>query len=261
VPCVVGRAAMSAKKGLRSAVLLALHTAQLHVVVPRSGELSWSAWSVCVCVCVADAMAALRGPKFGGAVHDGTILSVRRGRAPRNGKVNVRAEQGHDVANHGRVVATLAATTSPPRCTEGDTMCGRYALALVSVWREWGSHVAKNQQRPSEVRQQLESAQMPVADAPGDDEVRPSYNFAPGYHGLVYRADGPGHGGQHDDSQQAEAAPVGEEGATGDTNTTYKLQAMQWGMSWANAGRPRADQATQGSCRSGRSATRTTAAR
>jgi hypothetical protein len=50
-----------------------------------------------------------------------------------NVKVNGRAEQGHDVANHGRVVATLPATTSPPRCTEGDTMCGRYALALVSV--------------------------------------------------------------------------------------------------------------------------------
>jgi hypothetical protein len=131
------------------------------------------------------------------------------------------------------------------------------------VWRECGSHVAKHPQRPSEVRQQLEQAQMPVADAPGDDEVRQSYNFAPGYHGLVYRADGPGHGhgGQHDDSQQAEAAPVGEQGATGDTNTTYKLQAMQWGRSCAHARRPRADHATQGSCRSGRSATRTTAAR
>jgi hypothetical protein len=64
------------------------------------------------------------------------------------------------------------------------------------------------------VRQQLEQAQMPVADAPGDDEVRQSYNFAPGYHGLVYRADGRGHGGQH-------------EGGPGDTQ--YKLASMQWG--------------------------------
>ncbi|KAF2830380.1 DUF159-domain-containing protein [Ophiobolus disseminans] len=74
-------------------------------------------------------------------------------------------------------------------------MCGRYALAL----------------RPSEVRHQLEQAQMPVDETPADDAVRQSYNFAPGYHGLVYRADGPGHGG-----------------ATGETK--YRLQAMQWGL-------------------------------
>jgi hypothetical protein len=61
---------------------------------------------------------------------------------------------------------------------------------------------------------------MPVEDAPEDDEVRQSYNFAPGYHGLVYRADGPEHGGQ-----QEEIAEVKKEGAT---DTKYKLQAMQW---------------------------------
>jgi hypothetical protein len=32
---------------------------------------------------------------------------------------------------------------------------------------------------------------MPVDEAPDDDSVRQSYNFAPGYYGLVYRADGP----------------------------------------------------------------------
>ena len=44
---------------------------------------------------------------------------------------------------------------------------------------------------------------MPVDDAPDDhdDSVRQSYNFAPGYRGLVYRADGGAH----------------------------KLQAMKWG--------------------------------
>jgi putative SOS response-associated peptidase YedK len=58
---------------------------------------------------------------------------------------------------------------------------------------------------------------MPVEEAPDDDSnVRQSYNFAPGYHGLVYRADGPETGGQ-------------EEGATEDTK--YKLQSMQWGKS------------------------------
>ncbi|CAN9172677.1 unnamed protein product [Alternaria alternata] len=79
-------------------------------------------------------------------------------------------------------------------------MCGRYVLAL----------------RPSEVRQQLEQSQMPVEEAPDDDSnVRQSYNFAPGYHGLVYRADGPETGDQ-------------QEGATEDTK--YKLQSMQWGL-------------------------------
>lgn len=68
---------------------------------------------------------------------------------------------------------------------------------------------------------------MPVEETPNDDDVRQSYNFAPGYHGLVYRADGPEHGGQQDNKEE-ETAQVNKEGATGDTK--YKLQAMQWGM-------------------------------
>ncbi|KAF1828677.1 DUF159-domain-containing protein [Decorospora gaudefroyi] len=91
-------------------------------------------------------------------------------------------------------------------------MCGRYALAL----------------RPSQVRQQLEQSQMPVAEAPDDDsDVRQSYNFAPGYHGLVYRADGPDTGGQQDGKTESEAQ-LTTEGATG--GTKYKLQSMQWGL-------------------------------
>ncbi|PSR81833.1 hypothetical protein BD289DRAFT_438501 [Coniella lustricola] len=57
-------------------------------------------------------------------------------------------------------------------------MCGRYALAL----------------RPSQIRQMLQDEDMPVDEAPADDEdggPRQSYNFAPGYHGVVYRADVP----------------------------------------------------------------------
>jgi hypothetical protein len=96
---------------------------------------------------------------------------------------------------------------------------GEYARSL------FVNHVANCVQRPSEVRQQLEQAQMPVADAPDDDNVRQSYNFAPGYHGLVYRADGPEHGGQHGDEKEE----VDTEGATGDTK--YKLSSMQWGTS------------------------------
>ncbi|KAH9874729.1 hypothetical protein IAQ61_003919 [Plenodomus lingam] len=66
-------------------------------------------------------------------------------------------------------------------------MCGRYVLAL----------------RPSEVCQQLEQSQMPVDEVPDDNDVRQSYNFAPGYHGLVYRADGPDSGGDTKDAQEA----------------------------------------------------------
>ncbi|OAL53714.1 DUF159-domain-containing protein [Pyrenochaeta sp. DS3sAY3a] len=92
-------------------------------------------------------------------------------------------------------------------------MCGRYALAL----------------RPSEVRQQFEDSHMPVEEAPEDDTVRQSYNFAPGYHGLVYRADGPDHGHKHEDKDGAQdVAPKEDHDATADT--TYKLQSMQWGL-------------------------------
>jgi hypothetical protein len=108
------------------------------------------------------------------------------------------------------------------------------------------------------VRQQLEQSQMPVEDAPDDDEVRQSYNFAPGYHGLVYRADGPDHGGQHGGKEE-ESTQVNKEGATDDTK--YKLQAMQWYAS-RNIPSSHADDAIVGGlCLSGQSATRTMAAR
>jgi putative SOS response-associated peptidase YedK len=86
---------------------------------------------------------------------------------------------------------------------------------------------------------------MPVEEAPDDDSnVRQSYNFAPGYHGLVYRADGPETGGQH-------------EGATEDTK--YKLQSMQWGrLSQAPGHVTPTDTMHQVSCHSGQSAIPTT---
>ncbi|KAK1762939.1 embryonic stem cell-specific 5-hydroxymethylcytosine-binding protein [Phialemonium atrogriseum] len=127
-------------------------------------------------------------------------------------------------------------------------MCGRYALAL----------------RPSQIRQMLEDDDMPVYGAPADedddadadeDEAGPrrSYNFAPGYRGVVYRADAPVSGGG--------AAPAaGERGGRGggestdgdggrgkggagdededapvmDAGTRYILQTMKWGLvpSW-----------------------------
>ncbi|ROV98623.1 hypothetical protein VSDG_04294 [Cytospora chrysosperma] len=114
-------------------------------------------------------------------------------------------------------------------------MCGRYALAL----------------RPSQVRRMLQDDDMPVQEAPADDgdgAPRQSYNFCPGYHGIVYRADVPDWGaGPRREAKPAKDAKVtsGEQPETGahdgaaavaadmsDTNgeTRYKLQSMKWGL-------------------------------
>ncbi|KAF4592196.1 DUF159 domain protein [Ophiocordyceps camponoti-floridani] len=79
-------------------------------------------------------------------------------------------------------------------------MCGRYALALPA----------------SQVRQMLEDDAMAVDEAPddGDNASRQSHNFAPGYHGIVYRAATSDRG--------AGSAPAGER--------RYRLQAMKWGL-------------------------------
>lgn len=76
---------------------------------------------------------------------------------------------------------------------------------------------------------------MPVDDAPDDDDVRQTYNFAPGTFGLVYRADVPEYGSgpkraREEVGEAADAAEVEVEEATKDTRTRYKLQAMKWGM-------------------------------
>ena len=82
-----------------------------------------------------------------------------------------------------------------------------------------------------------------------DDEVRETYNFAPGYNGLVYRANVPDAGAtaqeQETESEQtaeanAEVEDTNENDGTGDAlndddstpkgnDTTYRLQAMKWG--------------------------------
>lgn len=69
---------------------------------------------------------------------------------------------------------------------------------------------------------------MQVDEAPDDDEVRETYNFAPGYYGAVYRAEfaehghpgESGHRGQQDEGAELEH----------DRNARYKLQAMKWGL-------------------------------
>ena len=85
---------------------------------------------------------------------------------------------------------------------------------------------------------------MPVDDAPEDDEARETYNFAPGYHGLVYRADVPdyGAGNRRPDNSDAPQRDTRRDDAHEDKTMEnasdslskppkYKLQAMKWGES------------------------------
>src|SRR4051812_9759980 len=97
---------------------------------------------------------------------------------------------------------------------------------------------------------------MPVNDAPadeGDGAPRQSYNFAPGYHGVVYRADVPDRGAGTSraahasrDADTTTTTPPTTTDPTGDeanapsdppaaTQTRYKLQSMKWGLipSWS----------------------------
>ena len=84
---------------------------------------------------------------------------------------------------------------------------------------------------------------MPVDEAPEDDEIRETYNFAPGYHGLVYRADVPDRGAgssqqdrdgpdeeaeQHHDSAPEKTTQSRQLDVPGETR--YKLQKMKWGL-------------------------------
>lgn len=81
---------------------------------------------------------------------------------------------------------------------------------------------------------------MPADDCPPDDEgvTRQTYNFAPGNHGLVYRAEVPDHGAgaggppkDHDqtgDKASESSIPEVDGGATAETK--YRLQAMKWGL-------------------------------
>ena len=102
---------------------------------------------------------------------------------------------------------------------------------------------------------------MPSEEAPDDDQVRQTFNFAPGNHGLVYRADVPDYGAgqkhgagepqgedkaqmQEDEAMNEAAAVVEDSKMTEEEllnrvaadvesesrSTTYKLQAMKWGL-------------------------------
>ncbi|GKT51397.1 putative peptide chain release factor 1, mitochondrial [Colletotrichum spaethianum] len=79
---------------------------------------------------------------------------------------------------------------------------------------------------------------MSVDDAPEDEgqgTPRQTYNFAPGYHGVVYRADvpdrGAGHPHEHKSDERDETATDGTSGQPGEEDKVkYKMQSMQWGL-------------------------------
>lgn len=110
-------------------------------------------------------------------------------------------------------------------------MCGRYALSL----------------RPSQVRRRLNDQNMRADEAPDDnnDRIRQSYNFAPGYHGLIYRAatsDSGAHGQcSEDQDENGDGEPSPKRAKTSHTTaqpvdgratteTKYKIQAAKWGL-------------------------------
>ena len=73
---------------------------------------------------------------------------------------------------------------------------------------------------------------MPVDEAPEDDETRESYNFAPGYYGLVYRADVPDYGAgprRNHNGEEGGDADAADDTAMSGKEVKYKLQAMKWG--------------------------------
>lgn len=78
-------------------------------------------------------------------------------------------------------------------------------------------------QRASQIRQMLQDDDMPVdysVDDHGPDAPRQSYNFAPGYHGVVYRADTPDWGADPQDKPESSASH----------QVKYRLQSMKWGL-------------------------------
>ncbi len=89
------------------------------------------------------------------------------------------------------------------------------------------------------MRAYLESEGMLVDEAPddeGDQAPRQSYNFAPGYYGIVYRADTPdwGAGPRHrkNGAEEPEEEPEAADAAQVDDKIRYKLQSMKWGKIW-----------------------------
>jgi putative SOS response-associated peptidase YedK len=68
----------------------------------------------------------------------------------------------------------------------------------------------------------------------GDGAPRSSYNFAPGYNGVVYRASIPGQNGTQEDQRRGDQNDVTQDPEHPKNSISYKLQSMKWGLvpSW-----------------------------
>ncbi|EAL89478.1 SOS response-associated peptidase [Aspergillus fumigatus Af293] len=88
------------------------------------------------------------------------------------------------------------------------------------------------------VRRRLQEQGMQIDEVPEDDEVRETYNFAPGYNGAVYRADVSDRGfvddaqeqGTTDDPQEPSPEAVNSVEKYHDRKWRYKIQSMRWGL-------------------------------
>ncbi|KAL2700539.1 hypothetical protein AAEP93_009062 [Penicillium crustosum] len=94
-------------------------------------------------------------------------------------------------------------------------MCGRYALGV----------------RLAYIRQRIQEQGMQVDEAPDDDEVRETFNFAPGNFGAVYRAEIT-EKESYNAQQDADSEHQHQDSEKGKDNTVtkYKLQSMKWGL-------------------------------
>ncbi|KAL4814276.1 hypothetical protein BDW67DRAFT_87778 [Aspergillus spinulosporus] len=96
-------------------------------------------------------------------------------------------------------------------------MCGRYALGV----------------RMSFIRRRMQEQGMPVDETPEDDEIRYTYNFAPGNVGVIYRADFPDHNNgaePHPDQEQTDSTEPAVSETDSSSQVHYKLQGMKWGL-------------------------------
>jgi putative SOS response-associated peptidase YedK len=91
-------------------------------------------------------------------------------------------------------------------------------------------------QRMAFVRRRLQDQGMAVDEAPDDEEIRETYNFAPGYYGAVYRPDTPDHGfeNREPEGDAQERENEGHDASKADDvkhgDIKYKLQKMRWGL-------------------------------
>ncbi|KAE8408188.1 DUF159 domain protein [Aspergillus pseudonomiae] len=85
------------------------------------------------------------------------------------------------------------------------------------------------------MRRRLEEQGLQVDEAPSDDDVRETYNFAPGNFGAVYRADiyPSGHNEEQPEDDDT-TSPAQNKAAEKDEQThpqlKYKIQSMKWGL-------------------------------